>query len=175
METQQPQAKKFILNYGLVLGVVSILINVVMYVMNLHIEKNWITGILGFIAMITIIVIGINKFKQANGTYLTLGQALKIGIGISLVAAILGIIYQLIFMNYIEPDYMDKVMEIQYEKMIEQNPNMTQDQIDMSMEMAKKFSTPAITSAFALVGSLFFGLIISLVAGLIMKKENNHG
>ena len=59
--------------------------------------------------------------------------------------------------------------------MIEQNPNMTQDQIDMSMEMAKKFSTPAITSAFALVGSLFFGLIISLVAGLIMKKENNHG
>ncbi|HNU60527.1 MAG TPA: DUF4199 domain-containing protein, partial [Aquaticitalea sp.] len=63
---------------------------------------------------------------------------------------------------------------LQYEKMMEQNPNMTQEQIDMAMEMGKKFSSPWISVAFGIIGSLFFGLIISLISGLVMKKENNH-
>ncbi len=174
METQKLQARKFILNYGLILGIISILISVVMYVMNLYIEKSWIGGVLSFIAMIIIIVYGINEYKKSNGGFLSLGQALKIGVGIALIAGILGTIYQLIFMNVIEPDFMEKMQQMQYDQMIENNPNMTQEQIDMAMEMGRKFSSPWITSAISIVASLFFGLIISLIAGLIMKKENTH-
>lgn len=174
METQKLQARKFILNNGIILGVVTILISVILYVMNLHITKSWIGGTLNFIAMIVVIVYGINEYKKSSGGFLSLGQALKIGVGIALVAGILGTIYQLIFINVIEPDFMDKMMQIQYDQMIETNPDMTQDQIDMSMEISKKFTSPWVTSAFAIVGSLFFGLVISLVAGLIMKKESTH-
>jgi len=174
MENQKLQARKFIINYGLILGVISILIAVVMYVTNMYIEKSWIAGTLSFIAMTVIIVYGINEYKKSNGGYLLLGQALKIGVGIALIAGIIGAIYQFVFMNYIEPDFMEKMMQMQFDQMIEANPDMSKEQIDMSMEMGRKFSSPLITTAIAIVSSLFFGLIISLIAGLVMKKENTH-
>ncbi|MGJ8593443.1 MAG: DUF4199 domain-containing protein [Aquaticitalea sp.] len=174
METQKLQARKFILNYGLILGVISILIGVVMYVTNLYIEKSWISSLLSILVMIVIISYGINEFKKHSGGFLNLGQALKIGVGIALVAGIIGVIYQLIFINFIEPDFMEQMMQLQFDKMIEDNPDMSQEQIDMSIEMAKKFSSPWITMAISIVGSLFLGLIISLIAGLVMKKESTH-
>lgn len=174
METQPLTVRKFILNNGVLLGVSSVILSVIMYVMNMHLDRNWIAGTLGFVLMIIFIVMGINQFKKNNGTFLSLSQALKIGVGIAVVAGIIGTIYQLIFMNVIEPDFMDKMMEKQYEQMVESNPNMTQEQLDMSIEMAKKFSSPAITAAFSLIASAFFGLIISLIAGLVMKKENTY-
>lgn len=174
METQKLQARKFILNYGLILGVVTILISVVMYVTNSLIEKNWIASVLGFVVMILAISYGINEYKKSNGGFLTLGEAIKIGVGIALISGIIGAIYQFIFMTYIEPGFLDQMMQVQFDNMIEQNPDMTEEQIEMSMEMGRKFSSPWITTAFQIVGSLFFGFIISLIAGLAMKKENNH-
>lgn len=174
METQKLQSRKFIINYGLLLGLASIVLSVILYVLDMHMQQGWLTGTLSFAIMAGIIIYGINEFKKNNGGYLTLGEALKIGVGVALIAGIIGAIYQFIFMNYIEPDFLDKMMELQFEKMIEDNPDMTEEQINMSMEMGKKFSTPWITTAFSIIGSLFFGLIISLIAGLIMKKENTH-
>ncbi|MCK7589962.1 DUF4199 domain-containing protein [Subsaxibacter sp. CAU 1640] len=174
MEEQKPKASKFIINYGVILGIVSILISVVMYVTNLYIEKSWIAGTLSFIAMVAILIYGINEFKKNNAGFLSLGQAIKLGIGMALVAGIIGVVYNLIFVNFIEPDFMEQMMQMQFDKMVEDNPNMTQEQLEMSMEMGRKFSSPWITSAISIVGSLFLGLIISLIGGLIMKKENNH-
>ena len=39
------------------------------------------------------------------------------------------------------------------------------------VEMQRKFSSPLIISAFAIVGSLFIGFVISLIGGLIVKKS----
>ncbi len=174
METQKLQARKFILNYGLILGVVSILISVVMYVTNSLVEQNWIASILGIVVMIVAITYGINEYKKSNGGFLTLGEAIKIGVGVALIAGIIGAIYQFIFMTYIEPDFLEKMMQVQFDNMIEQNPDMSEEQIEMSMEMGRKFSSPWITTAFQIVGNLFFGLIISVIAGLALKKENTH-
>ena len=174
MENQKPQARKTILNYGLILGVVSILIGVVMYVTDMYIEKSWLGTVISILLTVVIIGYGINEFKKHNAGYLTLGQALKVGVGIALVGGIIGVIYQLIFVNFIEPDFVENMMQLQFDKMIEQNPDMTQEQIDMSMEMGRKFSSPWITSAIAIIGSLFIGLVISLIIGLVMKKESDH-
>lgn len=174
MEEQKLHARKFIINYGILLGLISIVLSVIMYVMNMHMTQNWIAGLLGFIAMVIVIVLGINQYKKSNGSYLTLSQAIKIGVGIALIAGIMGAIYQLIFINFIEPDFIENMMEMQYNQMIEKNPNMSKEQLEMSIEMGKKFSSPWITSAISIIASLFFGLIISLFAGLVMKKENTH-
>ncbi len=75
-------------------------------------------------------------------------------------------------MNYIEPDYMSQMMEVNREKMIEAQPDMTESQLNAAEEMTAKFSSPLIVVAFSLIGNLFFGLIISLIVGLIMKNKN---
>ncbi len=51
---------------------------------------------------------------------------------------------------------------------------MSDEQLEVSLEMASKFLGPGVTSAMTLAASLFFGFIISLIAGLIMKKSEEE-
>ena len=121
--------------------------------------------------MIGVIMFGIYKFREANGNKLTISEAIKVGIGISLIGAIIGIVYQMIFINLIEPDFMANMMEAQKMEMITQNPNMSQEEIDKAVSMMEKFSGPFLSAAIGLIGGLFLGLIISFIGGLILKKE----
>jgi hypothetical protein len=171
---KQASSKNIMLSYGLVLGIVSILISVVSYALGMHLDRDWKFGVVGFLAMIVIISIGIKKFKEENHNLLSFGQAVKIGVGISIISALLVIIYNLIFMNFIEPDYMNQLLEIERAKWLE-NPDMTAENIEAAEGMFKTFSSPAITSAISIVGSAFFGFIISAIAGAIMKRSEEDG
>ncbi|WNW02316.1 DUF4199 domain-containing protein [Tenacibaculum sp. HL-MS23] len=164
----QANSKNIILNYGLYLGLIGIFIHLVFYATGNLISLGWLTGILGFVAMITLIVLGIKKFKTDNGGFLSFGQALKVGVGIAAFSAVISVVYTLIFTNFIEPGFQDQVMEIQ--KQAWMDAGMNDEQIEASEEMAKKFGGPAITIPITIVMSAFFGFIISAIGGAIMKK-----
>ena len=174
MENQKAQAKKPILNYGILLGIVSIVLGVIMYVTNNHLEPGIVFAVLGFLILIAIITMAIKAYKKDNGGYLSLGEALKVGVGTAVIGALISAVWMFILITFIEPDYMAQVMELQQEKMVEMNPNMTDAQIQSAMDISSKFSSPWIITAFAILQNLFFGFIIALVAGLIMKKENPY-
>ncbi|MET2984416.1 DUF4199 domain-containing protein [Aureibaculum conchae] len=174
MENQQKPTKNIALNYGLILGVASILLSVIIYAMGMAYKQDWKTGSISFIITIVVIILGIKKYKEANNGFLSLGQGLKTGVGIALIGAVIGIAYTLIFINVIEPDFMEKTLEISRQKMLE-NPNLSEDQIDQGLEMQRKFSSPAIIAAVGLVWSLFIGFVVSLIASLVMKRtEEMH-
>ena len=174
MENQKVTAKKFVLNYGLILGIISVIFGVVMYVTNVYLDPSIIYTIIGFLILVTIISLAIKAFKTENGGFLSLSEALKVGIGVAVIGGIIAAIWSFVLMNYIEPDYMNQMMEVQREQMIEMQPDMTEAQLDSAAEMASKFSSPLISVATSLIGSLFFGLVISLIAGLIMKNKNPY-
>ncbi|CAM4039831.1 DUF4199 domain-containing protein [Gillisia hiemivivida] len=172
MENQQATAKKFVLNYGLLLGIVSVIFGVIMYVTNVYLDPGIIYTLIGFLVLITIISLGIKAFKSENGGFLSLGEAIKVGIGVAVIGGIIAAVWSFVLMNYIEPDYMNQMMEVNREKMVESSPDLTEAQLDAAAEMTSKFTSPIMVVAFSLVGNLFFGLIISLIAGLIMKNKN---
>lgn len=171
MEHQQASIKKIALNYGVLLALLSIVLQVISYVLDAHIDRPWWLSVSQMLISVGIVVMGLKAYRTENSGFLTLGQALKAGVAISLVAGIIAIIFNYIFMNYIDPDFVQKTLEFSKEQMIEQNPNMTQEQMDMAMDMSARFVSPLWMSAFALLGTLFFGFIISLIAGLIMKRN----
>ncbi len=174
MENQKTSSKKIMLNYGLILGFAGIFINVAVFAMGQTYNPHWAVGVIGIIVTIAIIVLGIKKVKEQNGGFLTLGEALKTGLGIALISGLIGTVYTLIFTNFIEPEYYTRLLEIQQQKILETYPNFTDEQLETSMEMTKKMTGPVITSAVAIIGSLFIGFIISLIGGLIMKKSNEE-
>lgn len=176
MENQKSSSKQIMLNYGLVLGVVSILMSVGIYAMGLIYEQDWKVALLSFVIMAVITFMALKNFKEGNNNLLDLGEALKIGLGIALIGGIIGVIYNQIFINFIEPDFMENMMKVGEQKMLEDNPNMSDEQLEMAKGMQEKFSTPAIAAAFGIIGSLFFGFIISLIEGLILKRteEDNE-
>ncbi len=168
---KQNSATKIMLTYGLYLGILSIIVSVANYSFGNIYKPHWSINIVNYLIMIAFIVMGLKAFKDQNEGFLKLGQALKIGIGIALVAAILSLIYFVIFVNYIEPDFISKLGDFQEQMMYEKFPDMDEAIIEKQIEMSRKFMSPAIMSAFILIGSLFLGLIFSLIAGLIMKKD----
>lgn len=174
METTKASSKKIMVNYGLLLGVLGILINVVLYATNNHLSPHWSIALIGFGINVAIMVIALKAFRTENGGFMTLTDALKVGLGVALIAAILGAIYTYLLMTVIEPTYMEQVLAVRQEAMIEQNPNMTDAQIEQALEISSMFSGKGIIVAMQIIGGLFFGFIISLIAGLILKRENPY-
>jgi heme O synthase-like polyprenyltransferase len=170
METSQTSNKNLILTYGVLLGFLSVAFAVVLYVMEMHVEGGWFNFIISIALSVGVLVLAYNHYKKDNGGYMGLSEALKIGLGIALIAGLISVIYQFILTQYIDPDFMQKMLEVQQQKMVENNPELTQEQLDMATSMAEKFSSPLITSAITLITSLFFGFIYALIVGLIMKN-----
>ena len=164
----QVSSKSTMLNYGLLLGVASIFINLAAYALGIHLDQDWRIGTLGFLAMIVIIVLGIRNFKSVNNNLITWGQSVKIGVGISIISALIVVIYNLIFMNFIEPEFMNQMMEKQV--VMWEEANMTEELIEANKSMFETFSNPAFTSAIGIIAAAFFGFVISAIAGAIMKR-----
>jgi hypothetical protein len=171
MENQETSPKNIMLNYGAVLGLASVLIGVINYAFGNVFKPHWSISVFSTVVSIAVIVMGLRKIKEGNNGLLSLGQSLKTGLGITLISGIIYVVYLLIFMNFIEPDFTVKMLEFQEQTMLEMNPNMSDEQLEMSLEIAKKMTGTTSMAAMTLIGSLFFGFLISLVAGLIMKKS----
>ena len=171
MENQNASVKNIAFTYGLLLALFSITISVVAYVTGNHLDKNLWVSIISFLVTTALIIFGIKKFKVANDGFLSLGEALKVGLAIAVISGIIVAVYNYIFMTAIEPDFINQLMEVSREEMIKQNPNMTEKEMEMALNISKKFMSPGIMSAFAILGSLFTGFIISLIGGLIMKQN----
>ncbi len=167
----QTTATKTMLTYGFYIGILSIIVNLLNYSFGNLFKPHWSVATAGAVIFIVLMVYGIIEFKSNNEGLLRLGQAIKIGLGIALVASIIGIIYQMLLMYVIEPEYMTQMAAFQEQTMYEKFPDMPEEQLEQALEMSKKFSGPGIIIAMSLALSLIFGLIVSLIAGLFMKKE----
>lgn len=168
----QANSKSIIINYGIILGVIGIIVHLALYASGKLLELNWINSLVWFIALIVLTVMGIKKFKEANGTYISWGQGLKIGMGITMVSAIITVVYILIFTNVIDPSFQDRAIEVQ--KQAWTDAGLTDSQIEDSVAMVKKFQGPVISSAIMLAVSAFFGFIISAITAAIMKKSTEE-
>jgi hypothetical protein len=179
MEKNTSPAKSGI-TYGVLFGAIMILEFVLGYAFKVDPASNptfgTIMNVLNFLVLpILFIYISCNDFKmKLNDGFLTLGNALKIGVTVCIIAAVLYSIFSVIF-NLISPEYMNEMYDKVADMMVEKNPEMTQEQIEMSISMMKKFSNPAIAIPATIVMYAFIGLIYSLIIGAIIKKEPNQG
>ena len=80
------------------------------------------------ILFIGIIIYGIKQFKEANDNFLSWGQGVKIGVGVAIVGSLIVVIYQYLFINFLEPDFMNQMMEIQNQTYLDQG--LTEEQIE---------------------------------------------
>jgi hypothetical protein len=118
--------------------------------------------------MIAITFWGIYSFRKANNGYLSLGEALKLGAGIALIAGIIAVIYTAIMANVIDPDFATKVAEIQ-KAADEAAGEFSSEQIQQRYDGTINYFW--ISYPFILIINIVIGLVIGLVGGLILKKQ----
>jgi hypothetical protein len=165
----QANSKGIILNYGLYLGLITVLAGLVKYATgNLYVTEFY-SGIFGVLIVIALVILGIKKFKSTNEDLMTFGQGVKIGIGLTLIGTIIIIAYYFLLSSFIEPDFMANTIEAQ-KVMFADSFGMTEGQIE---EATKNSKDNFYLSLFGgiLVWNLFLGGITSLITAAVVKKN----
>ena len=172
MENTQPTTGQFALRYGLLLGAISIVFSLMLHFMDMQYDQGMAKNIVSLIMLFGIIILAIIQFKRTNDSYISVSEALKIGVGTALIGAIITILYLLLYVNVIDPDFHEQIAELSRVGMKEQNPEITPEQMDTAIEMQQKFFW--VTYPFILIFNIFVGFVISFITGLIVKKARNE-
>ncbi|TYP98828.1 uncharacterized protein DUF4199 [Tenacibaculum adriaticum] len=168
----QANSKSIILNYGLYLGIASIFIALIKYATGMQYTQEWYSGLLGLLLMIALIVLGIKKFKTDNNGFISFGSGIKIGLGITLIATLIIMVYYALFSLVIEPAFMEQTIETQ-KTVWADSYGMTDEQIEQSEETTRKYFYLSLFGGI-LIMNLFLGGIISLITGAVLKKTEEN-
>lgn len=178
--TQAPvTTAKAAINYGIVFGIIMILEFIITYALDIQPQENkWmgiINGVLNnLILPVLFIVLACNYFKKFNGGYISLGQAIKAGVAVTVIAAVVFSVFNIIF-NLIFPEYMAEAIEKMKQAQLMMNPDMSAEQMKMALAVSETFMKPYVALPIAVLMFAFIGLIYSLIIGAIVKKENPGG
>lgn len=156
------------IKYGIIGGLIGVIVSLILYFTNLQFESwsKWLQSLI----MIGTIILGIKVISDANkNNLLSFGTLFKAGILITVIVAIISIVYFLIYINFIETDFVGKVLEESRKQMAEKG--LSDEQIDQALSMTKSFMSPGIMVLFSLIGSLFIGAIASVIGAAIFKNE----
>ena len=171
MENENLEVKKYILTYGSLLGGISIVFGLMLFFLDMHYQQETSVTIVNVIISVGVIGIAQFTYRKDNEGFMSLGHGIKIGLGASVISGIMGVLYFLFLSNVLDPEMINKALEMGMNQFMDQNPEASEEMIDQVRSMQEKFSGPIMTSSFILIFSLFFGLIFSLITGLILKRN----
>lgn len=162
--------KKNGITFGVVTGLVSILITTLIYIIDLKLFTSWWLGILNIIIYITIgVILLVKTKKELNGVF-----PFKDAFTTYFISAVIGILisvaFNIVLFNFVDPGAKDTIKELT---------------IKFAVEMMEKFNTPADAvnqavkemqavdnysiaqllkgSVFAILFSAIFGLILAAI------------
>lgn len=170
MEENQPKTGKFALTYGLILGIMGIIVTLMLYSLDMHYQGGLAVMLISVGLMLGAVILGMLQFKKTNNGMMSFSQGLKIGVGICLIAGIIGVMFNQVMSGIIDPEMMSKAMEYQRSQLLE-GTALTPEQIDQQIEMGQKFATPTFQILFGLIFSIVLGFIVSLIPALALKKQ----
>ena len=171
MEQQSPKPSTFALRYGIIQGAISIVFVLILFFMDMHYQGGIPILIVSILIMLGVIITALMDYKKANGGFMTVSDGLKIGMGLALIGGIISMLFNFLLTKVIDPEMQAKAMQLAEAQMVDRG--MSKEQIEASLEMAKKFQAPWIQAAFGLIFSIFFGFILTLIPALIMKKSES--
>ena len=174
MEENKLTTGKLAIKYGLIIAAISIVFNLMLYSQDIHYQID-LTRILinigiGLLFVIVASIFAMKEFKKANNGFMSTGQGLKIGVGLSLISGIIGVIFSFILAEVIDPDMQEKAITFAVESM--RDAGMSEEQIDQRME-GQREPNYLLQIGVGLIFSIILGFIGSLVPALALKKQED--
>ena len=168
MEQTSVSLWKSSLSFGLYLGLALVIVSVGYYATGNMFDNSvqWVTyGI-----MIAGIIIAQLQYRKSLGGFMTYAQALGIGLLTMLFASVITGFFTYILYAVIDPSLQDQ-MKLAMEEQLVRQGNISEEQLDMAVEMASKFRKPAIMFFMNIIGGAFIGLLISLLTSIFTQKK----
>ena len=85
----------YMIKFGGILGGISVIFAIMLFTLNMHYGQEPLVNYVNYAISIGVIVLGIYTFRKDNEGFLSLSQAIKLGLGISLISAIIALVYSI--------------------------------------------------------------------------------
>ena len=162
--------------YGGIWGGASILMTLVAYLTNTDPSLpttgsiKYVYSLVGLGVAIWAITTAIKTDRdQQLGGYIGFGRCVGLGTLTGLVAGVIGAVFSLLYMTVINPGFKEQMLSAMQEEWARQG--MSEEQIEMAANMSGMFTNPVSMAVMQVVVGVIFALIISLIAGAVMKRE----
>ncbi len=169
MDEEQVTPMQTALKWGVYTGIALIIFDLVLYVLGMKsADGSNPVQYLGFLFFIGFVVMAIKSHVQSNG-YMSYGQGLGAGLLTSLIAGALIGVYVYLFATVIAPEFMDGAMDGIKDQWEAQG--MSDEQIEQAEGFAGMFMSPGVMAISSIFSYGFIGLIISLIAAAVFKRD----
>jgi len=163
---------KTYLTYGIYNTLAFALLNLVLYFTGFQTEKLATGQYLNYIGtaiFLGLIFLGMREVRTERGEQgLSYGSALGAGTMIALFAGVLGAVYVFIHFAYINPEYpqyLESFMRTKFEAQ-----KIPDSQIEGILKMQRVFLKPAIMAPLSILGTVFMGVLGSLILAIFVKR-----
>ncbi len=161
------------LSAGLILGIILIVYSLLLYVVDLN-ENVWLASISYVITAVVLYFAIINfRDKDQNG-FLSYGKGVGVGTLIGFFASILLAIFTYIYVSYIDPSVLEEAFISAEESILEQNPNIGDDELDTAMGMVEIFTSPVMMAVMTVFWYTMVSVVFSLLISIFAKHEDNN-
>jgi len=158
------------LTNGLILALIGIVYSLVMYFFDLSFNKlqGWMFMLIQIIVLYFLLKSYRDNYKHG---YLSYNQALGAGLIIFLYYSIVMAIFTYLLFTVIDPDLLDKQLAFAEEEMLKRG--LPEASVEAGMKLQAKMMKPAIMAPLSIFGTMFQGLIMSLIVAIFVRKEGN--
>jgi hypothetical protein len=172
--TTQENKWQIIAKFGLIYTLLSVALNLVMYISGTQISLKYLNSALNLGIVLGSIYFGMQAVKnETQNGFSTYGQAFKAGMFISLCASVLLTIYFYVFLTYIDVDFMSNMITETKRQLIESGA--TEDEIEAQMKVLSYVKSPWVLNLGGFIGNFFYGIVASLIVAFIVKREDPDG
>lgn len=166
--------KKNGINFGVILGLFSILATAAIYAIDLSLFASFWTGIILFIIGLSIAIAAIAKTKKALGGFISFKEAFTVFFITMLIGLLLNMIFSYVLFNLIDPAAAETIKDHIIEMTVSMNQNfgVPAEEIRKQVEAIENSDNYSIGSQLkSFFGLLLFYIIIGLIVAAIMKKN----
>jgi hypothetical protein len=170
------------IRYGLILGVVSILLAVFGYIMGVEFSMGYTNMIISSVVSLGAIIFACNRIKVENKGIIKYFDAVKLVFVTLILAYIIGSSYNFIFNNFIAPEYTQEIIKVSLEKATDfmESMGMPESEIDKAMDKARQDAQEALEKPlFPFLQSIMLGavalFVVALLAAIFVQRKPAEG
>lgn len=135
-------------------------------------KRGEVIGYSSILLSMIFVFLGMKQYREANGGSISYWKSVKVGLLIALFPAIAFGLYNLIYTNVIDPDFLTKYSEysINTRGAGKSAEELAVIKEEVGLEM-KGFSNPIFQFIMMFLSVYIIGTIISLISGFFIKKS----
>jgi hypothetical protein len=174
---EKPSFINHVIKWGVIVGLVGIVVSLLTYVLNESLLVKWWYGLLILAINVALIIYAGIEYRKLLGGYMSYKDAFLVTLLVMLFAGIIGQVFNIVLYFVIDPDLPNRLVKLtleQTEQMLTRF-GTPQESIDQTMEKMKtdmpaRFTMAGQFKAFVTWG-LGMTLVISAILALIVRKK----